>query len=566
MNDGRYVVRFPGDRTYTAVSKEEYELAKSGTLKRLGRAARDTAQDVAGGAMELLGRGVNLLDRVGSPNPVQRGAELVEKGRELRTANDPLQRINRAVNPGVATVGGALPDIAAGGASSLVRRPLMGLALDSALGAASSPDAPLTGAAAAAAGYGVGAGAAGAYRYMRPGTQKGIQIGNAVIDNSRRQRAAQRAEISAAAREGRDINPKAWGGTADPLEPGIPEPRGRAAGAQVNPSPTYELSEPVLGDVLSSRTMRDRYSFPTTQAQAAIIDTSDPTTFAAARRQDAADFQEWRSRGGISGAVKDMTQPIDNYDDLRATQVRALNKEIMRAMGEPNAVAVTTGNVGKARRAISERFNEIAREAGNLTREEGDNLAERIAGMIDNEADEGARNLLSHFKKSIDDRRAFRGGELSAEELLEVRNQVAKAVKNAYGRDPNLIVGNALRDLEDELDATFFSKLPDDAKQDMADNRFQWGVANTALRTGAATNARGDVNIRSFINAYRQGNRRYKIGYDRTDFARFLDTADAILFKESPDSGTPQGLAPILGAIAEAAGVPGAGIVGNLIR
>lgn len=535
-SQNQYYARLPGNRYIPLDGPEQAEIVREGGVEALLQGAANTVGKTVYGAGTLLG---------------VPGAE--ERFREVESN----QAVREATSPTAGFAGSFVPDVvigaATGGTGTLARRAGLTAAVEGGLGAAQNPDNPLLGGALGAAGGAVGGALFGT---ASPGARKGIDLFN-TIENQVTGRTTRRAEIRAYQEAAETGQPVKSPNKVVRADDGINAAR--------NVNATGELTEKILGKgIFSSDYMLDRYGMPTSQAQKTIIDTGDPMAFNAARAKDNDDFNTWRARGGGKGSWKDAFQPIDDYGSLRVTQQDAVNRAVMEAMGS-NKIAASRNNIGDARRQISNSYNEIAKRAGPI---QSDDLVSTIDDMIEDAGAEGpVANALTKAQAKI--ARELEDGYLAPDKFLAIKNEIAKLMRQAYGREPNLELGDALRQLDDMMDTKLMQALDAEDRTDMMSNRHKWAVANTALRTSAATNARGDINLRSFINAYRQGNRGYKIGYDKSEFAKFLDTADAIMFRETRDSGTPQGNAALVGMLLEGAGmagIPGANTIGGLLR
>ncbi len=525
---GRLYAKLPGNRYIELPNEEAANIALESTSEALLNAAGNSAAQIATGAGTLLG----------IEGAEGRFREL-QQNQQTRQMANPIAGYSGSFVPdlGVAAVTGGLGGL---GRSALTRGALVAGG-EGAINAARTPDAPL-------AGFALGAGATALGGVAAVGTVRGLNVANSAI-RAARERGSRRStirEYTRAAESGQLVR------AAD--SPQTP----RSVGAAATAAPTGELSTPILGrGTPTSQTMLERYGMPTSDAQARMLDTTDPAEFRAARFQDKEDFDEWRSRGGLSGAVKDVTSPIDNYGALQAAQQDALNKQVMSAMGDNVNVAATRRNIGDARKAISDNYDEITARAGEV---EARTLLDDIQTIMDEAGDDTIIRKLDTFRSRIE-ARLQSSDFMTADEFTGIQNQVRKDLKTAYGSQPNLFMGDALKELDRAMAQRLYAALDPEDQAQMRTNAFQWGVANSALRSAAATNFRGDVNIRSFVNAYRSGNNRFKIGYDDSEFANFLDAAGAVMMKESRDSGTPAGLAPVLTEIASAVGVPGAGLL-----
>lgn len=536
-SSGQYFAKLPGNRYLPLESVDQARAVQEGGVEAFLNAAGNSLGQVITGAGAI------------AQLPGARDAYDILSGN---------QQARSAANPLAGPSGSLLPDVAigavTGGTGPLARRVGMTAAVEGSLGAAQNPDNPVLGGTVGAVAGGIGGAGLG---MLSPGATKGIRLAETIRETVTG-RSSRRAEIRAyqeAAETGQRVKSPNEVIKADD---GINAARNKNA--------TGELSMKVLGDgIFDSDYMLDRYGMPTSAAQKTIIDSGDPAAFNAARAQDNADFNEWRGRGGASGALKNAFKPIDDYGSLRTTQQDAVNRAVMEAMGS-NRITASRNNIGDARRQISNSYGEIANRAGPIQSED---LLEMLEDMKRDAGGEGpVANALEKARANIE--RELQDGYLAPDKFLAIKNSISKQMRAAYGREPNLELGDALRELDDLMDNELMNALDAEDRADMMSNRHKWAVANSALRTSAATNARGDVNLRSFINAYRQGNRGYKIGYDKSEFARFLDTADAIMFRETRDSGTPQGNAALASAVVEAvgnaAGLPGLSGGFNLLR
>lgn len=571
--DGRYYIRPTGSESYEEVTKEVYDRIRAGGAERFGRGFVNSVRDAAGGTTELLGKlegamsgGVGTLDA-----PQDQRTFLERQGNQVRTANDQEQALLSNRSPATNFLGEALPDVALGAA---VRRPLQAAALDAGLGAVRNPDNPALGAATSAALGGTAAAVANVPAYIgrlrSTGTERGLSWAREATEEAGRMganRAARRRtqEAQRAVQEGRLVSDA---NRAADL-PEIAAGRSDSLSAARNVEAAGDLAKPVLGNVIDPQRLAEDYGIPTSNAQALMLATRNPNEFRQARAADKEAFDAWRSQGGAitgigpldaalrlgnrAGQSVGVTATPENYGAIRTLQQDGINKAVMSAMGEPNAVAATRQNVGEARRAISDSFNEIAERAGPMDLP-ADELATVRSDLDALALDDAAERTISRKLDALEKAKDPKTGLIPIDRFLSVKNEIGRMMRQAYKNDASLTVGDALKQVEQYLDYKLYNKLDAEDKADMRANRFKWGVANAALRNTAATNARGDVNIRSFINAYRQGNNRYKIGYDDSEFATFLDTMDAVMHAESRDSGTPAGLAPQLNDIREAVG------------
>ncbi len=541
--DGRYVIRDVGENNWTEVTREEWDAAKRGVGSSFLSAARDRLQDIAGGIAESYGN-------AGIPNPVADAIlppreNLVERGRDVRTSNDPRQEANRTVNPGSAFLGELAPEVALG---ALIRRPGLGVGVDAGIGAASDPENPVRGAIIGGAAGGAGVVAGKAIEAM-PGAMRGMTLANRIKEG---------ANVAGVRAQNQALREAVEAGT--PLR--VVD---NSLSAAVNPNATGELTEKVLGGVYDSDFMLDRYGFPTSQAQKTILDTGDPVAYNRARAQDNENFNESRARGGLRGQLKDAYAPIDNYADLAVIQQDAVNRGVMSAMGS-NRVAASTDNVDEALDQISKNYDEIAMRAGNM--EMGstvDRIDELIAEAppgteVDTALQDAKKRIVSYLQQSEPGSPLF----ITAEDLMKVRNVLAKQARNAFKGQPTVEVGYGLNDVVNELDNRLAKALDAEDRSLLIENRSQYPAALAARNTAATTNDRGDINIRSYNNAYKRLMRRNRTAYRNNEFGKFLNSAAAAMFRETRDSGTPQGVATMFEGLlnaADVAGVPGAGAI-----
>lgn len=549
---GQIYVKLPGNR-YEPVSQEQAAFIQERGLEAFTNSALNSAAQVAVGIPAIFNAGDS-----------RQHFQQLQQEQAARSMGAPLASFAGSVAPDVAV--GALT----GGAGSLARRMALTGLVEGGLGAARNPENPLGGAALQG---GLGAATVGAIPIAGAGARRGMELAEGVISRSRSLTRATReltespvvskrtrvAEIQAAAKEGRTVRALA---TMDADEGAVmPLTRGDdSMGAARAENPNFATVRPVLGNTIPSERMWDDYGFPTSEAQAKIIDTGDTTEFQAARFADKEAFDEWRSseQRGMPQRLMDAVsgKVIEDYGALQAVQQSALNKEVMRAMGS-NANAASRTNLGDARRDISKSFSEITRRAKPI---DGEDILDDLENVIATHTAPDVQQILANTRNYINEWVQETGGKISGEEMSAIRNEISEQVRRAYGKEPNLLLGDALRDFEQALDKRLFNALDAEDQADFKANRFKWAVNSAALRTAAATNARGDINIRSFINSYRRGSKLFAIGRSQDEFARFLDTADAIMFKESRDSGTPAGVAPAIAAltraVANASGLP----------
>jgi len=564
---GKYYAKMANGRYAVVDTPEQAEIATEGAFEAGATSLGNSIGQLAAGASTLLS---------------QEGSYVNRKSREAFENLRANQSIRSDSRPISSTVGSFAPDVAlgalTGGTGTLAKRAGTTAMVEGALGAARNPDNPLEGALVQGGIGAVGAGVApyigaglsraggaarGTAERLRPGTRRGLEVGNTVVDaararNPNRALNRQLAEANSSGRLMEGFDPQA---------------AARSVNAAVNPNPTDVLPDKAIGKGhYDADELLVNYGMPTSPAQRIMLSTHDPAEYLAARAADNAEFNEYRVAGfnvsPLLQAARIQDEAVD-YGALTVKQQDALNRAVMREMGSPRITA-TRQNIGEARKRISDEFSEIADRAGPM------DVAKEVAAVnktIEQIGDGPVSAALQKARDAIlrqtdpDDPADM---VVTGRELMNSKNEIADMMRKAYSSQPTMEVGDALREVDEMLNDRLMENLDDMGKADLRAARHRWGVANSALRTAAATNPRGDINLRSFTNSYRRGNYRFKIGYADDPFDRFLDSAGVAMHRETKDSGTPQGNAALFTAIAEsvatASGVPGAGILGNALR
>lgn len=343
------------------------------------------------------------------------------------------------------------------------------------------------------------------------------------------------------------------------------------AGAQVNPSPAQEIKKPIIGDdVLSPEEMELRYGFPTTAGQKKVLTATDPDEFAAARAVDSAEELRSRDYSGGLGTLRQVGETVGvrakpaDYDLIRQQQQQAVNEAVFSEMGEPINFQLTRGNLGKRRREISRDFEDAYKSASAVDPDPLilNNIKSAIA---QNGYSDDVVKRLDFYHDRIDAKtnRSGAGASVKPEDLIGIRNELTDEVRRVRGQESHLERSGALSDLIEMLDQAVEGGMSPNVVATLKDARKQWRVVKAVEEAAASTNARGDVNLKSFINSFRRRNRLFKIGYADDEFSRFLDTAHAAMFKEKPSSGTTEGFSAIAGQVADGliGQIPGMGIL-----
>lgn len=556
---GQNYIRPSGGTQVIPVSKDDIARLEEGGLEAFAKSAVNSTGQLITGAGALVDQA--LLG-----------------GTEARSRYDAFrdeQEMRSIGNPVASFAGSVAPDVVVGlgtGGGSLAARIGGTAAVEGALGAARNPDDPLMGALVqgglGAGGAGVLAGAGAVGRMVR-GTPHAVDATEAVRGVVGPARMADRvsgrirgAVDDIRARIARDDVAT----MARPAEEAAQGARGLSADIARAPAASLR-SRRVLDEAADSETMMDRYAFPMTKTQAAMLDTFDTAEFGALRSADAAEELASRTEPTIVEALRDSFGKREQIDFkvLAREQQQAVNRAFNAELGMPDEGAVVQ------RQAVGKRMRELGDEMDQLIRDYAEPMEYRATmdGLRMNDIIE--RNGLAgaqeaEVMRQVEERLAGKfhpdlsgRNYIAGEDLAEVINAIGKRADGFLKNVETLSVGRALNDVRMRLTRMMQRDWDREAVEDYTRAQRQWAIAKDLTRGGANLSARGDVNMKSYMGSYRSGDSLYRSGRRNGDWERFLDAAGAVMFRETPNSGTPTGMSVIMNRAMDR--IPGSGLL-----
>lgn len=560
QNDaGEMIARLPGSDQFIPVTAEDVAVLEEGNVEAFLRSA-DNAIRQAGTGARALGAGLFGADEVEAQALGELGA--LRREQELRGGESPIAGFAGSVAPDVAL--GALT----GGASTVGRRIAATAAVEGGLGASRLPENPLMGAA-LQGGLGAGAMAAGpvlgaAARRVHPFTDR-VQSGV-------------RAAIARTRGAGEDpgIYRTASGDTGY-TRPQPPEfsrvagesglPRGQGAGRQLAPvgadltrQPEYTSGQMRGAGAISADEMVDRWSYPLSEYDAAMLDATDDAAFEAARMGKLEEWQRARTGGVMTRLRKGA--PVD-FSKLEGEQRRAMRRAVAAEIGQPQAQRLDRNTVG-------ENLERISGEISELIGRSGPSRAEPILNgwrRLDREYGEGPAGV--YLRRFIRQAEQYSGGgnRISATDTAKLRNRVSSAMEGMGKTESDLegveVMGAAREILDQELKKHWDA----DMQESFEELGYQWKLSQALVRGAkGAISDDGELLPGQFMNNWRMLDQMVKTGRKRENgFLQFMQGASLVRAVRGPESGTPAGLAALLG---ERLGDAALGMVpgGNLLR
>ncbi len=532
--DGRYVVKGTKDSTWTEVSKEVWTAARSSPLEGFGQGIKNRAQDILGGAMELIGgSGANTESplsqmRRDQGQPMQESPELQAMeatGETIRRENDARQEALAQAQPVTSFLGAAVPEVATGGFG----RGLKGaMAVDAALGAVSDPDSPALGAAISAGGGGV------SY-----GTLKGLSMAKSIKLN---------AGISG--RVGDAVTPVIDRAKNLPRTFGIRDTDAMRQGRSINASGTPNA----LGYDFEGAVRR---GLPMTEGDY-LVATARKGDRDALEVGDAMRKQEEISRSGLSPQGNTVNRIRDNQEQW-------LTDRLANEVGDSSLDRLTIDNIHPVRERIGDGFDEVLKRYDDdfqvtLTKQDIDKLKEAF-----DDVPEAAET--PSFRKARDKvLEASEGNAISGKEFNVVRNTLNDTRDRLIGKGSTYDAGLSLDEAENILLARFRSQLEPEERALFDQLNSQWKIIKVLEGAARSTDAGGVANAATIRNTYRRLNPLAAKGYDTSDIWNDIKIADWVLNKANiPNSGTADRLLGnvVKGGLAAGAAAGGINLLGN---
>lgn len=565
--DGGIEVRLAGSRAWKAVTPEEAEAYGMGRLERMGHS-------LGRGAESLIRGGVSVLDQlVGDP----RGPMAPESAEDNSARLAELQRQSEAmgrIDPRAGLTAFAPEAVGAfvpGGLPAAI-------GTEAAIGAARTPDNPLLG---AAIGGGLTAGVGIAPALLSAGARRGLQAGRAAVDAVRGEtdlasRGARAADV-ANRRAGGQYRPPTDAGTS-PNGGGVRDSMGAAANPDVPPG-----QRPLEG-FLTADEAAD-VGIPLTRGDRMALDAADRETFdvAAARRSR----EELQRSSELGDAL------VTKIEETRQGQKAWLTSRIAGELGDPTATNLTPAARQRIRGETQDVFRKYFDEENTATLEDFDHSD--LAKLKDT-LDVATPNAEHEVKRQVDELVEFteiahdvanksitKGSpeardvptwvfnkETHPQYLAEKRSEIASKAEKAFAAG-NYELGSSLSQIREVVEDVLQRQYAGDniAQEAIQNARKRWRILK-ALERNNAVDPAGDLNVRSFLNAYKAVTPRYKrlTKGGRGDLEAELETLNWLTTKVQPDSGTAQRLISMLAqprAIGGGAAAAGAYGLGNAL-
>ncbi|MFT3973154.1 MAG: hypothetical protein QM699_06815 [Amaricoccus sp.] len=518
--EGGYEVKLAGSNEWKAATPEEadaYQMDRGERmLSSLGR-----------GAESLLRGSVHVADQylpdMRGPMAPESAADNTARLRQLQAQSEAMGNVDPRAG---------LPAWAPEAAGAFVPGGLpAAIGTEAVLGAARNPDHPWQGAAigGAAGGAGVLAG-----RALSVGARKGLDIAEHVIGPVREQadmmlrgqRAAERRSLSAAANA--DVPPG-----QRPLEGFLTADEAEAVG------------------------------IPLTKGDRLALDAADSEGFQNAAKRRAR--EELQRSSELADAV------FTKIEDTRQGQQAWLTSRIAQELGDPLATNLTPKARERIRGDVQDVFKHYFDDAADKTQltdftaRDLDRLTEIYDVSTPNAQNEIARHI-SQIEEAIGQ---AKNGDLPENVqqgfIAEKRSELADRAEKAFAAG-NYELGSNLNQMREVVEDVLQRQYKDNpsALRDIDTARKRWRILK-ALERHNTTDPAGEINPRSFLNAYKAVTPRYKraVRGARGDLEAELETLNWLTTKVQPDSGTSQRLLYSLGRSQNLAGMGGAAMLGD---
>lgn len=281
---------------------------------------------------------------------------------------------------------------------------------------------------------------------------------------------------------------------------------------------------------------------PLTKGDRLALDATSREAFdrAASRRSR----EELMRSGELSDAI------FTGVNETREAQQSWLTSRIAQELGDPTATNLTPAARQRIRGDVQSTFKKYFDDAP--VRASINDMTNADMAKMQDVADVPTPNAERVVRQQVD---KIENHRLSGREhpddvqqghLAEKRSDLADRSEEAgdYELGSNL---SQLREVvEDVLERQY--KGDDIATNAIRDARKRWRVLKALERTNA-TDPAGDINPRSFLNAYKAVTPRYKrlTRASRGDLEAELETLNWLTTKVQPDSGTAQRLLSMMG-------------------
>lgn len=335
----------------------------------------------------------------------------------------------------------------------------------------------------------------------------------------------------------------------------------RALNAAVNPNPSNVSQERALRGMLTPNELDELsadfsagklYTPADEKALTARVGTDELSAADAARQTE-----ELMRTDIVMDRAMGRGRSINGIRDEAADMI---TKVVMRELGENIATRATSANMRDIRARIGDDFEEVAKAAGDLNFNGRDVYKLDFATASAGADDAGIVGKIVEAIKT-DIKNSVMPNKTAAQWRTTLNNGISNAANG--GRFER---AQSLGEVLDVLDDIVERQIPQDVAETLAEARYRYRIFKALERSTASTDAGGQVNIRSFMNAYqRRGNRFGRSvakGEQGEQFYRTLETLRYLTDRVEPSSGTMQRLLANTAKGAGGAGMTGAGLTG----
>lgn len=485
----------------------------------------NAAQQVGAGATSLVAGAASLLNP-GNEQVQQALSEAQQGASGLAASSSLLAPLQYAPQVGAGVAGAGLGILPTAGLEGL-------------LGAATTPENPLFGAAVGAVAGGAGAALPGA---VSKGWQAAKSIerpswlggGPAPVEIPPVPGYARVGDVPAVAPDsaGAAISPVAAPGaevvTPSPATPPGPGPRMAervtAAMAQADEASAVRVPRGDTRMMSGQMSPHELYELgvPTTPGEKALLNASNNGADATAARKLRFDEDMLRSANTPEG---------DNIRMIKSAQKDAATNYLARELDMPPGIGLHDPALGEQMEFFGNRFDAIAEAMGDVP------LDDTIRADLNRVIELGTGRSSPRVKAIVEDALKLadqNGGRLSGQDWGLTRSRLNEVIEHGTKRGWIDVIEDA-NDVMDTLAKALEKRLPDELQTELAKLRKQYAIAATLKKAGAR-DAEGRVNVTSFYNNWKRPQGMKQQGRD--DVGRFMNTMSTLNYRPTPDSGT----------------------------
>lgn len=216
---------------------------------------------------------------------------------------------------------------------------------------------------------------------------------------------------------------------------------------------------------------------------------------------------------------------------VRGEQLQAVNNFLARELDLPPNISFTDATLSDTIDRVGQGIDAIADQMGDIPL--GPGLRNEMASIL--EQTTGAhKGQLQRIADEIIAKADRNGGRLNGQEWIEMRTKLNDMV-DAGMRQGSIGKISDAQELTQALTRQMEDALPAEAQAELRKLRKQYAIAATLQRQGSV-NPEGVVNLRSFYGKWKQNQSKRMKGRD--DVGQFLSTMDVLTTKRVGDSGT----------------------------